>query len=119
MLNRKAIKKIQNLKKKVSHRFSKCPQSLILHYADMLSTYTTESLDLQNRFKEKILGKNITECIEELNKPSTIQIDGMEYKLAPEDAEVDNVKVIEMMVANGEQIYKYKVYAPHADGLPF
>ena len=33
----------------VSHRFSKCPQSLILHFADMLSTYTNESNDLQKR----------------------------------------------------------------------
>lgn len=103
----------------VSHRFSKCPQSIVLHFADMLSTYTTESPDLQNRYKEKLIGYNITNCLEELNKPRTIQIDGMEYKLAPEDAEVDNVKVIEMMVANGEHTYKYKVYAPHADGLPF
>ena len=36
----------------VSHRFSKCPQSLILHFADMLSTYTTESSDLQQRYKD-------------------------------------------------------------------
>ena len=36
----------------VSHRFSKCPQSLILHFADMLSTYTNESNDLQKRLNE-------------------------------------------------------------------
>ena len=104
----------------VSHRFSKCPQSLILHFADMLSTYTNESNDLQKRFKEKLLGRNINECLQKLNKKDKIiNIDGMEYELAPEDSIVDNEKIIEMIVSRGENIYKYKVYAPHADGLPF
>jgi len=83
----------------------------------MLSTYTTESSDLQKRYKEKITpnGRNINEHLQNLNKPKTIKIDNMEYTLAPEDAEVDNQKII--TVKNGEQIVK--VYSPHGDGLPF
>lgn len=103
----------------VSHRFSKCPQTIVLHFADMLSTYTSESNDLQSRFKEKLLGRNINECLQELSKPKTINVNGTEYVLAPENAEVDNNKIIEMMVTQGEKILTYKVYAPHGDGLPF
>ena len=106
----------------ISHRFSKCPQTLLLHFADMLSTYTTESADLQKRYKEKITpaGRNINEHLQNLNKPKTINIGGTEYKLAPEDAVVDNEKIIEMMVnQNGtDKIKTVKVYAPYGDGLP-
>ena len=103
----------------ISHRFSKCPQSLILHYADMLSTYTTESSDLQNRFKEKLLGKNITECLKELNKPKIIKLDNIEYEIAPEDSIVDNQKIIELSYLDKGITKKIKVFAPHKDGLPF
>ena len=99
----------------VSHRFSKCPQSLILHFADMLSTYTNESNDLQKRFKEKLLGRNINECLQKL-KESIIKIDNMEYKLAPENALVDDKQIIIVKDSEGKE---YKVYSPYKDGLPF
>lgn len=99
----------------VSHRFSKCPQTLLLHFADMLSTYTSESQDLPARYKEKLLGRNIGECLTKLNQPKTIKVDNMEYTLAPNDAEIDNNKII-LINYNNQQV---KVYAPHGDGLPF
>lgn len=99
----------------VSHRFSKCPQSLVLHFADMLSTYTTESNDLQPRYKQYLLGRNITEGLNIYKQTQTIVVDNFEYKLAPQDAVVDNKEIIEILY-NGNNV---KVYAPYKDGLPF
>lgn len=98
----------------VSQLFSKCPQGLVLHYADMLATYTTESSDLPARFKDKLNGRNINESLTNI-KPKTIKIDNMEYKLAPQDSIVDGIKIITVKYEQGE----VKVYSPHADGLPF
>ena len=105
----------------VSKRFSICPQSIVLHFADMLSTYTTESNDLQKRFKDKINGRNVNEWLENLNKPKTINIGGTEYLLAPEDAIVDNEKIVEKIVNpdGTDKFIKVKVYTPYGDGLPF
>ena len=100
----------------VSHRFSKCPQSLILHFADMLSTYTTESSDLQQRYKDQLLGRNINECLQELNKPKTIKYNGVEYQIAPDNIEADGTKIIPLILEDGTSI---NVYAPYGDGLPF
>ena len=99
----------------VSKRFSVCPQSLVLHFADMISTYIAESADLPNRYKEKINGRNITEWLQKLNEPKFIEIDNTKYQLAPLDSEVDDKKII-LIKYEGKDI---KVYAPHGDGLPF
>lgn len=98
----------------VSYRFSKCPQTLLLHFADMLSTYTTESNDLPSRYKDKLVGRNLTECVQK-SVPQTIKVDNTEYKLAPKESIVDNQKIIE--INYGGQLVK--VYAPYGDGLPF
>lgn len=103
----------------VSHRFSKCPQSIVLHFADMLSTYTTESPDLPGRFKEKLLGRNISEDVIEYNKSKIVVIDGQQYTLAPSNASVDNLKIIEVKSLENGILKSYKVYSPHGDGLPF
>lgn len=100
----------------VSHRFSVCPQTLLLHFADMLSTYTSESNDLPSRFKAKLLGRNLNECIQELAKPKTIKYNGTEYQIAPAGVEVDGNKVIPLILEDGTAV---NVYAPHGDGLPF
>ena len=102
----------------VSHLFSKCPQALVLHFADMLASYTTESKDLQDRFKKLLLGRNINECLQkssEKTKIETINIDNIEYKVAPIEAEVDDKNIIYVNY-NNRQV---KVYAPYGDGLPF
>ena len=102
----------------VSQRFSVCPQSLVLHFADMIATYTTESPDLQSRYKNKInrqSGRNIVEWLQLLNTDKYININGIEYKLAPLDSEV-NDKIISI---KDEQNNIVKVYSPHGDGLPF
>ena len=44
-----------------------------------------------------------------------ININGTEYKLAPENAVVNDKEIIEIPF-NGKQV---KVYSPYADGLPF
>ena len=99
----------------VSEAFSKCPQSLILHWADEAATYTTESPDLQTRYREILKGRNISESLHILKQSNKIKIDNFEYELAPEDVQVDNEKVIYVNY-NGQQV---KVFAPHGDGLPF
>lgn len=105
---------------RVSALFSACPQCLVLHYADELATYTTESTDLQTRFKQKLGGRNITECLQIQHQKQTIVVDGFEYKLAPQDSEVDGQKIITVPQVNqlGVKV-DVKVYAPHGDGLPF
>lgn len=102
--------------RRVSHLFSKCPQALVLHYADELATFVTESKDLQSRFREKLTGRNINECLINLSKPKTIKIDGCEYTIAPKDAIIDNKEII---TVKDDQNNLYVVYAPHKDGLPF
>ena len=82
----------------------------------MLSTYTSESQDLPKRFKDKILGHNINECLKELNKPKTIKYNGIEYKIASENDIVDNKKIIPLILEDGTSI---NVFAPHGDCLPF
>ena len=101
--------------RRVSFLFSKCPQSLVLHWADEATTFIGESKDLQQRFRQKLCGRNISESLEILNKQQTIKVDNMEYKLAPQDAEVDGQKII-TVTYNNQQV---KVYAPYGDGLPF
>lgn len=101
--------------RRVSHLFSKCPQALVLHYADELATFVTESKDIQPRFKSKLIGRNINECLQKLNETKFIEVDGIKYELAPQDATLDDNKIIEINYNNS----KIKVYAPYGDGLPF
>lgn len=108
-------------KNSVSDLFSKCPQSLVLHWADEAATYTQESMDLPQRFRTKFTGRNITESLKiNQTQKEEIVIDGMKYKIAPADAEVDGVKVITINRQNELGVnVPIKVYAPHGDGLPF
>lgn len=99
----------------VSNLFSMYPESLLLHFADQIATYVPESKDLDGTLKQMLVGRNISESLDLLNKRQTINIDGSEYKLALPNATVDNVKIIELD-NNGEKV---KVYSPHSDGLPF
>ena len=101
---------------RVSISFGQCPQSLVLYYADMMATYLTESCNLPERFKSKLVGRNINECIQELAKPKTIKYNGTEYQIAPAGVEVDGNKVIPLILEDGTAV---NVYAPHGDGLPF
>lgn len=103
----------------VSNAFSMYPECLLLSFADQICTYVPESVDLKPEWKNKLLGRNLTESLQILSKPKEIEISGTKYTLAPEDAVVDGEKVVEMMVTQGEKIFKYKVFAPHGDGLPF
>ena len=100
----------------VSHLFSKYPQALILHWADESSTFIKESPDLQINYRNKLLGRNITESLQNYKEASKyIMVDGTKYELVPENEEVDNETVI-LINYNGKQV---KVYAPYGDGLPF
>ena len=101
---------------RVSSLFDRCPQALILYWADLQSAYVFGNINLQERFRSKIRCMNITNSLIELKKPKTITYNGATYELAPEDAEIDNVKVIPLIIEDGTSI---KVYAPHGDGLPF
>jgi len=103
--------------RRVSKLFRICPQSVVLHCADLEATVMLESYDGPKRFIDKLKsgGRNLTECIANANKPKCIKIDGIEYELAKDDEVVDNVDVI-LVNYNGQQV---KVYAPYGDGLPF
>lgn len=103
--------------RRVNKLFRICPQSVLLHCADIEATVMLESYDGPQRFVEKLNsgGRNLTECLINSNKPKTIKIDNMEYKLAKDDEPVDDKKVI-LVNYNGQQV---KVYAPYEDGLPF
>lgn len=102
--------------RRVSRLFRICPQSLLLHCADLEATMILESFDgppiYINKIKDK---KNIKECLENKNIPEYIQVDNMKYQVAPHDAIVDDREIIEV-VKDGVKI---KVYSPYGDGLPF
>lgn len=100
---------------RVSKLFSQCPQALILHWADESATFIEESPDLPDRFRQKFVGRNISESLTIEEKIQTIKIDNMEYRLAPQEAVVDGQKII-TVTYNNQQV---KVYAPYGDGLPF
>lgn len=102
--------------RRVNKLFRICPQSLVLSYADMLATFVTEGYDMPERFKQKMIGRNIGESLKLLKEKQTkIVVDGTEYKLAPTDSVVDDEKIITIHY-NGNAV---KVYAPYKDGLPF
>ena len=109
--------------RRVSKLFRICPQSIVLHCADLEATMMIESYDGPQRFIDKMVGKNLTESLKMLKEKQqkTININGTEYKLAPEDAVVDNKEIIEMMVNQDgtNKIKTVKVYSPYGDGLPF
>ena len=100
---------------RVSALFSKCPQSLVLHWADMQSTYVQGSQDLLPKFRQKVLGNNLTQSLSILEQSQYVQIGTTKYKLAPQDIPVDNEKII---IVKGNEGQDIKVYAPYGDGLP-
>ncbi len=101
-----------------SEAFNKCPQVSILNFADEVATFMLECNDggfekySRAGFRNLFVGRSVTESLDMLNN---IVIDGMKYKRAPIDANVDGVNIIE--INNDGQMVK--VYAPHKDGLPF
>lgn len=115
--------------KRVGKLFRVCPQSLLLHMADMEATEIIESFDGPKRYMDKMVGKNITESLQILAENSkvnaeitttqvpieTVTVNGTEYKIAPQDAVVDDKKIIEL----NDEGRTVKVYAPFGDGLPF
>lgn len=105
-----------------SDAFTKCPQTLLLHTADVLATYfvegNSEGMDKfsQCGFKNLFLGRSAVESIEKSKQPKTVNINGTIYEIAKETDEVDGTNVI--IVADSNNV-PYRVYAPHGDGLPF
>lgn len=101
--------------RRVSKLFRICPQSIVLHCADLEATMILESYDGPQRFIKKLVGKNLTESFKLLDQQNSITVGGMSYKLAPMDSIVDDKQIIEINY-NGSLV---KVYAPYGDGLPF
>ena len=117
----------------MSDAFTKFPECLLLHTADVLSTYfvegNSEGMDKYKYcgYKDLFSGRSAVESIKlnkqaqsgqtvNINQPAkSITVDGVEYDLAPLDAIVDGTDVIYMNF-EGKQV---KVYAPYGDGLPF
>ena len=102
--------------RRVGKLFRLCPQSLILHNADLEATMVLESYDGPERYINKISDKNITDSLKnEKKEKEYIEIDGIKYKLAKNDDIIDGNKIIELKY-NDELV---KVYSPYGDGLPF
>ena len=103
--------------RRVSKLFDLCPQSLVLYYADLTATKAIENCNGPQRFMDKLTHNSIMESLQAKSniQPETITILGVEYKLAPANAEVNDETIIEVPY-NGQKI---KVYSPYGDGLPF
>jgi hypothetical protein len=103
--------------RRVSKLFRICPQSLILHCADLEATMILESYDGPQRYIDKLTGHSLAESMNKQKEttPASITILGTEYKLAPANAVVDDEKIIEVDYCGS----KVKVYSPFGDGLPF
>lgn len=100
--------------------FAKCPQSLVLHYADMNATFILESEDIPQRYKQKLEGNNLANSNSIYSQKQMIEVDGFKYRLAPQDSVVDNQEIIEVNIKDTQGLpQKVKVYSPHKDGLPF
>lgn len=106
-----------------SDAFTKYPQTLLLHTADVLSTYfvegNSEGIDKYEKcgFDDLFIGRCATESLKKINEPKSIQtVDGAIYEVAGKDEEVDGTNVILVIGKDNKQ---YKVYAPYKDGLPF
>lgn len=105
-----------------SDAFTRCPQSLLLHTADVLATYfvegNSEGMDKYEQcgFHDLFIGRCASESLEKINNPKSINIDGTIYKVANDTDVVDGTNVILVTDSNSKQ---YKVYAPYGDGLPF
>lgn len=100
---------------RVSQLFSKCPQALLLYWADLQSTYLQGSKDLIPKFRQKLKGVNVTQSLQILAQEQDVIINGTRYKLAPSNVPVDGVKVITLTSDNGTPV---NVYTPYSDGLP-
>lgn len=117
ILNHMGFSADDNDERRISKLFRICPQSLVLHCADLEATMIIESFDGPQRYIDKLKGNNITESLSMLQDDNnqTINILGTEYKLAPQNSIVDDEKIIEVPF-EGKKI---KVYSPYGDGLPF
>ncbi len=104
--------------RRVSDLYAKCPQSLVLHWADESATWIFEGYEQPERFKDKLHGKSIFECMKTLSnaEPKILKVGNMEYNIAPDDSEVDEKNVITVKDSDGNLV---KVYSPFGDGLPF
>lgn len=103
-----------------SDAFTKYPEVLLLHTADVLSTYFIEgNSEGMNKYgqcgyKDLFLGRSAVESLSKRNNPKSVMIDGTVYKVA--EGEVDGTNIISVTDDKGVQ---HKVYAPYGDGLPF
>lgn len=118
--------------RRVSKNFTYYPESLILHFADMSSTFIFESKDLKKDIADKLIGRNITESLSlfeqkvsanqsqnNVNNAQKVVINGTQYTLAPQNAIVDGKIIIEIPVVENGINKNIKVYSPYQDGLPF
>jgi hypothetical protein len=106
----------QDVNSRVSSLFGKCPQSLLLYWADLQSTYIQGNKELQPKFKSRLVNKNIHLSLLQLASEE-VRVNGILYKLAPVDAEVDEKEII--LVHDDAKDIDIKVISPHKDGLPF
>ena len=96
-------------KRRISALFTNCPQSLLVHWSDELATFVNESTTLSPKFRQRLVGRNLVESVDiisQIEKDQSIIIDGVQYKLAPQDSIVDNVTIGELEFVGN----RYKIY---------
>lgn len=96
-------------KRDIGNLFEKYPQSLILHWADELATFITETSDATSIVNTLLTGRNIKESLnfnKQINETNSITFNNQIYKLAPDDALVDNINIGEAKLG----LRKIKIY---------
>lgn len=91
---------------RVTALFNKCPQALVLHWADCASTFIEGSLDLQDKFRNKLLGRSINESLKILSE-DYIDVNNVLYKKVKDNDIISNETIITIKDNNGNDIKVY------------
>ena len=83
-------------KRDIGNLFEKYPQSLILHWADELATFTTENTNKNLAINQILTGRNIKESLafnKQISETNTITLNNQIYKIADDTSIVDNINI--------------------------
>lgn len=86
-------------KRDVSHLFAKCPQTLLLHWADELSTFVMEGTHISDKYKSTLYGRNLTESNmykNQIKLKGELTINDKTYKVIDDETVVDGVEEINL-----------------------
>lgn len=90
-------------KRDVSALFAFCPQTLLLHWADEEATFVIENIDLLDKYKTIMYGRNLAESNltrENLTSTNQITVNGKTYKIADEVDIIDGKNIINLKLGH-------------------